>query len=524
MIGSLYWGSLTMNDSSGGSSLHTASSGGKLKAYAKKRWRSLSVVALVAIALPFAARGPSAGASQLLGLLHDPFYPAANKAVAAQAVWVIFASAPWSREQIVRDSDGIELWLRLMHLQDASIVERSAAMTYSVVTQTSPETRNRFNTYSRQSEARRLAAAMTLPLCLDRDAFVSSSAAALLINMAALPAARPILLVNHPRLGEELLAALDSKTEGTDRGVASVDSGIIAERASQLAANLASEPVMIARLEESGKLTQWMARLLMRLEFGRVKEQVASTQSGAAQMAVLQAFLSIVGTQGQRSSAALPLSPTASVALSAGRGHNVPGQVIQEVQRRALGGLVGSGNVPQGVWSDLHGMILCGESGTCYSVHHSASADAPSRQQAVFDALADAADGASCTRIASHFAAGLKPGDDESSSNLAALTQTDSLMQVSCYGMQGDGGKESIAWTVSRLDSDWQGSMTDADSALTNAAWLKGSWPRSVSTWRPQVLLTSATAYQAIAAERLSRFWEATLLPVMRPGLQSWRG
>ena len=91
---------------------------------------------------------------------------------------------------------------------------------------------------------------------------------------AALPAVRPILLVNHPSLGIELLAALDSKTEGTETGVISVDAGIIAERASQLAANLASEPVLIAHLEQAGKLRQWVARLLMRLESGRLKEQV----------------------------------------------------------------------------------------------------------------------------------------------------------------------------------------------------------------------------------------------------------
>lgn len=91
---------------------------------------------------------------------------------------------------------------------------------------------------------------------------------------AALPAARPILLVNHPTLAEDLLASLDSKTEGPDGVVKSVDAGIIAERASQLAANLASEPALIAHLEKEGKLSQWMARLLMRLEFGQVKEQV----------------------------------------------------------------------------------------------------------------------------------------------------------------------------------------------------------------------------------------------------------
>lgn len=222
-------------NSNGVSHLPAASSSGKLRAYAKKRWRLLLVVAAAAVFLPFAARGPAAGASQLLGLLHDPFYPSANKAVAAQAVWVIFSSAPWSREQIVRDSDGIELWLRLMHLQNAALVERSAAMAYSVVAHSSPELRTRSNMFSRQAEARRLAAAITLPLCSDRcqgslilalsqvaasqpadlqtvaqspalstlvawsgiscnhstpkacphrDAFVSSSAAALLINMA----------------------------------------------------------------------------------------------------------------------------------------------------------------------------------------------------------------------------------------------------------------------------------------------------------------------------------------------------
>lgn len=92
---------------------------------------------------------------------------------------------------------------------------------------------------------------------------------------AALPEARPTLLVNHPSLADDLLAALDSKATGTETGVISVDLGIIAERASQLAANLASEPVLIARLEQAGKLRQWMARLLMRLENGRVKEQVS---------------------------------------------------------------------------------------------------------------------------------------------------------------------------------------------------------------------------------------------------------
>ena len=74
------------------------------------------------------------------------------------------------------------------------------------------------------------------------------------------------------------------------------------------------------------------------------------------------------------------------------------------------------------------------ESGTCYSVHHSASADASSRQQAVLDALSDAAEGASCTHIASHFAAGLKANDESS----LALTHTDSLMQVglNCFARQ----------------------------------------------------------------------------------------
>ena len=222
-----------MNDSNEGSPF--AGAGGKVRTYAKRRWRVLLVAAAAAVLLPFAARGPAAGASQLLGLLQDPFYPSANKAVAAQAVWMIFSSAPWSREQIVRDSDGVELWLRLMHLQNAALVERSASMTYSVATHSSLQSHIRQHPASRHAEARRLAAAMTLPLCSDRcqgsliltlshmaatqpadlqtlaqspalstivawsgiscnhsspkacphrDAFVSSSAAALLINMA----------------------------------------------------------------------------------------------------------------------------------------------------------------------------------------------------------------------------------------------------------------------------------------------------------------------------------------------------
>ena len=126
----------------------------------QERWRLVLVAALAVTLFPFAARGPAAGASQLLALLQDPAYPAANKAVAAQAVWVLFASAPWIRDQVVRDSDGIELWIRLMHLQNAALVERSAAMAYSTLTHQPEVVGN--------TAARRLAAAMTLPLCSTR--------------------------------------------------------------------------------------------------------------------------------------------------------------------------------------------------------------------------------------------------------------------------------------------------------------------------------------------------------------------
>ena len=72
---------------------------------------------------------------------------------------------------------------------------------------------------------------------------------------------------------------------------------------------------------------------------------------GTVQMAALQAVLSI--TQGQRW--ALPLPQAATTALTSTGQHAVPGQMLQELQGRALA----SDARASGVWTDLQGLMLC---------------------------------------------------------------------------------------------------------------------------------------------------------------------
>ena len=272
---------------------------------ARSRWKVLLTAAALVVCTPFLLRAPASGVNHLMAELQAVGYGSVGKAVAAQAVWVLFATQPWSRPLIVQHSSGLELWLRLMHTQSPALVERSAAMLYSTISfepqlgdpaavrrlaaaSSLPLCTTRcqgslilaISSAATQAEAlRELAASPALPTLLDwaglaarspsaqQDPFISTAAASLLTNMAALPAGRA-RMARHPALLEDLIAAMHTRADTRTAAAGRVG------RAVQLAANLASDPALAEALSKTGHLDQLLERLLSRVEKGDTREQV----------------------------------------------------------------------------------------------------------------------------------------------------------------------------------------------------------------------------------------------------------
>lgn len=71
-----------------------------------------------------------------------------------------------------------------------------------------------------------------------------------------------------------------------------------------------------------------------------------------------------------------------------------------------------------------------------------------------------------------------------------------------------------MAWTVSRLDEDWQQIIPPS---LNNQSWIKGSWPKSIGSL--SAIGSSLSAYQALAAAKLSSAWQNSIWPALQPWL-----
>lgn len=291
----------------------------KVAHHTQGHWKLLLAVVVAAITAPFLLKAPAAGARALVRELQAGGGNPQGKAVAARTIWVLFTSQPWCREKIIEDSDGLELWLRLMHLQSPALVDTAADMIYSTVSY-QPD-------LAGSAAVRRLAAATSLPLCFRRcqgslvlavskaspqvdalqqlaaspvlpvlldfaglaadspsarlDAFVSTAAASLLTNMAALPAGRAAM-ARHPALMEDLIRAMDTSRvfvfeQRQGLGLLKADGNaarITAGRAVQLAANLASDPALAEALSKTGLLDQLLAKLLQHVEQGGTREKV----------------------------------------------------------------------------------------------------------------------------------------------------------------------------------------------------------------------------------------------------------
>lgn len=530
---------------------------------AQRRWKPLSVLALFLALSPVLFKAPAAGTRQLITGISDSSRSTASKLPAIKAARVLFTAQPWSRRLILDEGNGLELWLRLLHLQDAATAEQAAHMIHSIVSH-SPDG-------IPPTAARRLAAALTLPVCQQRcqgslllalsklaskpgalqqlvatsggkdslavlqqwaglsstgfkvDPYISSAAAGVLTNIAALPAGRAEL-VRQPQLVLALIQALQL-TPG--------HSSSASHHAARILANLAPDPLLAEGLSQTEHMDKLLARLVLCIEQGSPQQQVAcamaisnlastsdpaqealaaleaprllishlsGAQSGAVQMAVIQAVLSMT-QHGRRW--ALPSESATTTALTSVRQHNVPGQMLSELAGRAL-----SSSAASGAWSELQGVMLCSEAGSCYSIHHTPGSDA---EAAISAALSDVAGDVSCTHIAARFASGL-----EDISHRSAVAQPGSLQQVSCYGMRSDGGRESVAWTVSRVDDEWQGLL---QPLLSDQSWVKNARPRGI--WSFGSLRSSLDAYQTMASARIVGLWQNRAWPWLQPLLAS---
>ena len=192
--------------------------------------------------------------------------------------------------------------------------------------------------------------------------------------------------------------------------------------------------------------------------------------------------------------------------LAAGLQHqaaswDVPQNLVALLQSQ----LQGASNHPQKL-PHLQGLSLCSPTGACYSLHHSLGPEAqpPPLQLAQLHAIQNSGCGAVAGALGSSSSSSLEA---EGSGLVAAGQQV--LQHVSCYGSRRGSGGESVAWMVSRQDpgadlGPWHQEPVWTGLGLGTA-------------WKMGELGASLGAAQAVAAARISGFWDALAWPVLRP-------
>ena len=158
----------------------------------------------------------------------------------------------------------------------------------------------------------------------------------------------------------------------------------------------------------------------------------------------------------------------------------------------------------------LQGLSLCSPSGACYSLHHSVGPGAPPPPLQL--AQLYAIQGSGCSAVA----AGLGSRGDsraEGATSLVGGSGQQGLSHVSCYGSRLGAGGESVAWMVSRQDLG-----VDLGPVKQQPVWTGLGLG---TAWKLGAVGVSLGAAQAVAAARVSAFWQGIAWPVLRPVVQA---
>ena len=191
--------------------------------------------------------------------------------------------------------------------------------------------------------------------------------------------------------------------------------------------------------------------------------------------------------------------------LAAGLQHqaaswDVPQNLVALLQSQLQGGSKHPQKLPQ-----LQGLSLCSPTGACYSLHYSLGpeAQAPPLQLAQLHAMQNSGCGAVAGALGS-----TRSRSEAEGSGLVAMGQQ-GLQHVSCYGSQRGSGGESVAWMVSRQDPG-----SDLRPLHQEPVWTGLGLG---TAWKLGELGASLGAAQAVAAARISAFWDHLAWPVLRP-------